>query len=229
METENNNTMMVTGTNGFPEGVTIQRDGMYFDKSKVGIDELIKTTEILNAAYHRKDGERRLIQWCIADALNYGETAFGEKYSQAINETGMDYGYLRELCYIASRIEQKRRHPELSISHHKAVLKLPPRLQDKMLAEAEKENISQKDLLAKVREMTGEEPKKKQKSTVKIEKVKNFITEEEALNVTIAVVEWIKDWERDNNPKELPNDRLKAWAMNLKELRAFGRRMGVMA
>ena len=31
------------------------------------------------------------VQWWIGDALNFGEQRYGEMYTQAIDETGLDY------------------------------------------------------------------------------------------------------------------------------------------
>ena len=40
----------------------------------------------------------------IGDWLNYGERKWGEKYAQAIEETGLDYGTLANYVYVAKAL-----------------------------------------------------------------------------------------------------------------------------
>lgn len=70
----------------------------------------------------------------LGDMLCIGHSKFGEKYSQAINDTGFDPSYLANLKYVCSRVDLSRRREELSFSHHQEVASLDPKDQDKWLA-----------------------------------------------------------------------------------------------
>lgn len=78
----------------------------------------------------------RACQWWIGDWLNYGERAYGEKYTQAMDVTGLDYETLRGYAWVAARIETVRRQTVSSFSHHAAVAALDPPEQDAYLTEA---------------------------------------------------------------------------------------------
>jgi phage N-6-adenine-methyltransferase len=78
------------------------------------------------------------VQWWIGDALNYGESYYGETYSQAMEETGIEYGTLAIYKHVSSRIEFLRRRKNLSFGHHQNVAALSPMDQDEWLDKAEK-------------------------------------------------------------------------------------------
>src|SRR5258705_4874231 len=68
----------------------------------------------------------RVSQWWIGDWCNYGEARYGEKYEQAVRDTGYDRGTLRNIASVAGRIEPSRRRDNLSFKHHVEVAALPP-------------------------------------------------------------------------------------------------------
>jgi len=86
--------------------------------------------------------------WWIGDWVNYGEPAYGEKYSQALDETGFAYGTLRNDAWVAGRIEMSRRRDILGFAHHAEVAALEPAEQDRLLDEAEKNHWTQRELRA---------------------------------------------------------------------------------
>lgn len=88
----------------------------------------------------------RLSAWAIADLYNYGERQWGETYAQAMDETGLSYGYIANICSVASKIDLDRRNENLSFSHHAAVAPLPPERQDYWLATADGKCLSRNDL-----------------------------------------------------------------------------------
>jgi len=61
--------------------------------------------------------------WWVGDALNYGDTHFGEVYTQAASETGMSEDTLQRLKYVSSRVSPVNRIKELTWSHHREVAK----------------------------------------------------------------------------------------------------------
>lgn len=61
------------------------------------------------------------IQFAYGDWLRYGEKRWGEKYAQAVEETGKDAGTLRDYVWVSSAVDLSLRKDNLSFDHHKAV------------------------------------------------------------------------------------------------------------
>jgi len=88
----------------------------------------------------------KCVLWWLGDWLNFGENKYGEKYSQALDETDHSYGGLRNSAWVSGRIEMSRRRDNLSWSHHYEVAALPENKQDKYLQKAEENNWSRNRL-----------------------------------------------------------------------------------
>jgi len=88
----------------------------------------------------------KYVLWWLGDWLNFGENVYGEKYSQALDETDHSYGGLRNSAWVSGRIEMSRRRDNLSWSHHYEVAALPENKQDKYLQKAEENNWSRNRL-----------------------------------------------------------------------------------
>ena len=83
----------------------------------------------------------------IGDWINYAEQRkWGEKYSQALDASDHEYGTLRNFAYTARNVDLSRRSDKLSFKHHSIVAPLPPDMQRGMLAIAEKQGLSTKEL-----------------------------------------------------------------------------------
>lgn len=93
----------------------------------------------------------RTIQFAIGDWLNYGDTAYGEKYAQAIEQTEHSYGTLRNYAYVAERVDLSLRSDNLGYSHYKEVAPLDPQLQEMFLDWAIGEGATVKELRRKIR------------------------------------------------------------------------------
>lgn len=78
------------------------------------------------------------ISWLIGDWLLFGEsqTEWGEKYAQAIDGTQLDVQTLANYKWVSKTIDQARRRPTLSWSHHLLVCGLTPEQQEIMLTRA---------------------------------------------------------------------------------------------
>jgi hypothetical protein len=76
-------------------------------------------------------------QWAIGDALNYGEAKYGEKYSQAMEVTGLSYQALANYSWVAKNVPVENRRQGLSWTHHRVVAKLSAAEQHKVLEQAE--------------------------------------------------------------------------------------------
>ena len=63
----------------------------------------------------------RAAVFALGDLVNYGEGAHGEKYAQIVDDTGYDYGYLRQVASVARSIPMEDRVVGLPYGHHRAV------------------------------------------------------------------------------------------------------------
>jgi hypothetical protein len=75
--------------------------------------------------------------WCLGDWLAYGQAAYGSRYRDAVERTGLEYQTLRNYAWVAGRFELSRRRDTLSFGHHAEVAALPGPEQDFWLRKAE--------------------------------------------------------------------------------------------
>ncbi|MBV9688974.1 MAG: hypothetical protein JO202_04600 [Ktedonobacteraceae bacterium] len=76
------------------------------------------------------------MQFWIGDWLNYGERAWGKKYEEALQQTGLDYQTLRDYKWVASHVPLSVRKDTLSFHHHKQVASLDTQQQEHLLTKA---------------------------------------------------------------------------------------------
>jgi len=86
------------------------------------------------------------VHFWIGDWVNYGEPNFGEKYTQALEETGFDYDTLRHDAYVASHVDLCRRRHNLSWAIHAEVAPFEPEEQEELLKKAEELRLTRKEL-----------------------------------------------------------------------------------
>lgn len=103
-----------------------------------------------------KTGQRlgamsRCSQWWLGDWVRYGNGRWGEKYKEASRITGYDVQSLRNMAYVAGRIEISRRRYNLTWSHHAEVTALDIEEQERWLELAEAERMSVADLRIELR------------------------------------------------------------------------------
>lgn len=84
--------------------------------------------------------------WWVGDWLVYGERTYGERYSQALNLTGLEYQTLANCVWVASRIEFSRRREHLSWKHHAEVAACDEAEREAWLDLAERERLSAREL-----------------------------------------------------------------------------------
>jgi len=80
----------------------------------------------------------KTLAFCWGDWLAYGETRWGEMYSQALEESDYELGTLRNAKWVCGRIETERRRQTLSFGHHQVVAPMEVKDQEKWMDEAEK-------------------------------------------------------------------------------------------
>lgn len=105
--------------------------------------------EVWEATFKRLRSAERAVQWWLGDALRFGESRYGEMYSQALEETDYSYQSLADAAWVAGKIETSRRRENLSFSHHKEIAALPPEEQDYWLDEAEPEEGSKRPRISR--------------------------------------------------------------------------------
>ena len=89
--------------------------------------------------------------WCLGDWLVFGRAAYGRRYREAVQRTGLDYQTLRNYAWVAGRFELSRRRDTLSFGHHAEVAVLPGPEQDFWLRKAEEFGWSTMALRREVR------------------------------------------------------------------------------
>lgn len=114
-------------------------------------------------AMHESSGRLHFRAICfLADALNFGEEAYGEDYAQAIDETRkwmqISSKTIHNAMWVMKQIPATRRRELLTLSHHEAVASLEPQEQDELLEQAVRENMTVSDLR---KEVAARHPKTK--------------------------------------------------------------------
>lgn len=88
---------------------------------------------------------QRHIYWWIGDMLLTGERFFGDDYFQVVDPS-FSPDLLQRCIAVAAKFPPNQRNPNLSWSHHLAVIKLDPRIRVIALKKAEREGWGSKDL-----------------------------------------------------------------------------------
>ncbi len=97
-------------------------------------------------------------QWWIGDWLNYGETRWGEKYAQAVDE-GLDYQAAANAAWVSKALPFSLRKEELSWNHHQAVAPFDtPTEQTEWLDKAVSNKWSVSELREQIREANQPDP-----------------------------------------------------------------------
>ena len=92
------------------------------------------------------------IEFCLADAITFGEQAYGDLYAQWVTETGLNKRTLQNYARIGKAIEPARRRAGLSFAHHAEVVTLPVSEQDIALDHAQSAGMTRYELRDAVRE-----------------------------------------------------------------------------
>ena len=100
----------------------------------------------------------KVMPWALGDWLMYGERRYGDTYTQAVEETGLSHGHLRNLMWVARKFPKDRRRPQLTHYHHYVCAALSEAEQDMWLDEAVENQWSSKELRTRIRvERLGED------------------------------------------------------------------------
>lgn len=84
--------------------------------------------------------------WLLGDLFAFGPRVYGEAYAQAIDDTKYSEKTVSISSWVCSTFPPSRRHKSLTFNHHKIVAGLEPDDREKLLFEAEKDNMSTREL-----------------------------------------------------------------------------------
>lgn len=90
----------------------------------------------------------RCSRWWIGDWINYGEHAYGEKYSQALEVTGLAVQTLLNYAWVSGAIPPSQRRPDVSWQHHLLVAgkEVDANRRRSLLAKVADEELTTRDL-----------------------------------------------------------------------------------
>jgi hypothetical protein len=94
----------------------------------------------------------RAARWWIGDWLNFGEQRYGERHGQALEDTGLAFGTLRNIAWVARRFPPSRRRDTPAWYMHAEVASLPPEQQDAWLDLVAKEGWNRQQLRESVQQ-----------------------------------------------------------------------------
>ena len=130
--------------------------------------------------------------WLIADWVNYGENAYGEKYTQAIDVTGLSPERLRVLAWVGNRYPRRRRREAVSFEVHRELASISDDArQDAVLATAESEGWTSRQA-REWKRAVGQENKHTPLISVLFEMREQFVDDED-FNDFIDQVRYLAD------------------------------------
>lgn len=109
---------------------------------------------------------RERSKFFVGDAINFGAQRHGDRYTQAVHATGLEYSSLVNIASVCERIPIERRRPNLPFSFHEAVAFIPAQEADRILADAEKKHYTREDVRDQVAISQGK-PTKAQRDAAK--------------------------------------------------------------
>jgi len=135
---------MFISPNGQPVGLQLP-PGLPFDRYEA-IGQMFWTVHELS-------------RWCVGDWIAYGEDTYRDDiYLQAVGMTGLSKNTLENYASASRLVPPQRRRSGVSHSIHVEVKSLPAGSQKRLLARAEREQLTKEAVRELVREEKGYEP-----------------------------------------------------------------------
>lgn len=125
------------------------------------------TFEEWREAYAFYDRLHERGKWWLGDCIRFAEGKFPDRYTQAIEITGLSYSRLTTIVSVCGRIDPSRRRAELPFAFHEVVAYAPYQTGDHLLDRAIKEHWT-RDQLADALAVASGQPtraEKKQRKT----------------------------------------------------------------
>lgn len=103
------------------------------------------------------------IQWALGDWMIHGETHFKERASQAVEFTGLKLKTLQNYATVAESVEKSRRRDSdvVDFSTHAEVASLSAKQQERLLAKAERDNLTSREVRREATRLKRQEGKQK--------------------------------------------------------------------
>jgi hypothetical protein len=127
-----------------PLGGTLSHTG-WTPKRDLSYEEWAQVGEQLQTIH-------RSIQWWVGDWLNYGERAFGETYTQAIEVTGLALATLQNIKWVAANVAPSVRREGVDWTTHGLLAPLEPHEQAYWLDAVEAEGLSSRALKERLKD-----------------------------------------------------------------------------
>lgn len=97
----------------------------------------------------------QFIQFKLGDWLNFGSALYGEKYSQALEETDYAKQTLSDFAWVCGKIPIESRNPHVSFGHHKVVAKLDSFQQIEELQYAQESKLTMEEFRQYIKNKYG--------------------------------------------------------------------------
>lgn len=173
----------------------------------------------------------------LGDVCVFGESAFGEQYSQLIDATRTELGWkpktLANAMWVAKNIPPSRRRETLSLAHHSEVAALSPDEQVEFLGKSADENLSLSELKKEVKARHPKTAHGKERATPPKKAIIDLESEEGLAHAAEKIAEWFQAEEKEIKAdkkrtlfKDWPVTRKNLW-MSLGELARYARNMGL--
>lgn len=108
----------------FPDGVKLTKVGMAF-RDDLPHYAWRKMAPLFRLAHDDLERKSTRIAFALGDWINFGDSKYGEKYAQAVAETGFSEGHLADVASIARKFESSVRTELLHLQHYRTVRALP--------------------------------------------------------------------------------------------------------
>jgi len=138
-------------------------------------------------AYEFYDRLHERGRWWLGDCVRFAEGKFPDRYTQAIEMTGLSYSRLTTLVSVCSRILPDRRRKELSFGMHECVAYLPYQKADYLLDRAIKEKWDREELADAVARANGQPTRAEKKAAKEAKKGESSKSLPQAAKPTIDV------------------------------------------
>ena len=133
-----------------PADVVVEHGPFILTKTGVVIGSTKKSNEITfeewSAVTEWVQKVNTSVAFWLGDLLEYGERRFGEKYTAAIEVTGLAEQTLTNAAYVARHVPIQRRRENVPFSHHAEVASLPPEKQEEWLERCESKGLTREQL-----------------------------------------------------------------------------------
>ena len=133
----------------------------------------------------------QFIQFKLGDWLNSGSALYGEKYSQALEDTDYAKQTLADFAWVCGKIPIESRNPHVSFGHHKVVAKLDSFQQIEELQYAQESKMTMEEFRQYIKGKYGVKPNASS----------NLPKDDEPLNILTQILKLVRSRKLSALPK----------------------------